>query len=144
MSSPAVSAELLKALSNNYFKQIHITRANGKVEPLDKNIDTTSIWFSKEMIDQLFADNGYKQGDSDFGLRIYFGVNDKANLITEIADVDDNRLMTVLVATKGPADAPVDLLNGIAPKEILASGGELSGEGLDNGKLCPPYVCGSI
>ncbi|AMR31109.1 hypothetical protein A0256_06560 [Mucilaginibacter sp. PAMC 26640] len=144
MSSPAVSAELIKLLSDNYFKHVHITRESGKVEPLDKDIDSTSIWFSKENIDQLFADNGYKPGDTDYGLRIYFGVHDKSKLLKDIPEEDDNRLMTILVATKGPADKPVDLLKGISADDQLTAGGELSGEGLDSGKICPPMVCGSI
>ncbi|MEO7215072.1 hypothetical protein [Mucilaginibacter sp.] len=147
MSSPAVSADLIKLLSNNLFKKLHITRKDGSIAPLDTSIDTRSIWFSKERVDQLFADNGYKAGDTDYGLRIYFGLHDKASILTDIADHEHNRLMAVLVATKGSADAPQDLLNHLPTKlrqNALLTGGELTGEGLDRGKMCPPDICGSI
>jgi hypothetical protein len=140
-----VSAAKIKRLSDNYFKRMQIMREDGKFEALDPKKDSKSIWFSKEAIDKLFADNGYTGDSTGFGLRIYFGIHDKKNILTDIPDHAHNRLMTVLVATKAPSPeaSNVDMLMTTQAKTIAAASGEevTGGDGLNHGKMCPPDNC---
>ncbi|RWY52258.1 hypothetical protein [Mucilaginibacter gilvus] len=135
----------IKKLSDNYFKRMQIMREDGKFEALDPKKDSKSIWFSKEAIDKLFTDNGYTGDSTGFGLRIYFGMHDKKNILTDIPDHAHNKLMTVLVATKAPsAEAThVDMLTSTQAKMTAEASGEVTagGDGLNHGKICPPESC---
>jgi hypothetical protein len=143
-----VSAAQIKALQENYLKKIHAVRKDGSIKPVNRKEDTMSIWFSKDAIDELFVENGYTPGAKDFGLRIYIGVHDKETILTDIPDHNHGKLMTVLVATKGPAEAPVDLLESTGTSLKTAAtadeGGGTGGGGLNHGKICPPDICGGV
>ncbi|TFF40204.1 hypothetical protein [Mucilaginibacter psychrotolerans] len=141
-----VSAAKIKRLSDNYFKRMQIMREDGTFEALDPEKDSKSVWFSKEAIDKLFADNGYDGDSTGFGLRIYFGIHDKKNILTDIPEHAHNKLMTVLVATKAPSaeSAHVDLLTSAEAKTAATAGGGTTtsgGDGLNHGKICPPENC---
>lgn len=142
-----VTKQQIKALSKNFFSRLQILDHDGQHRPLDcsdpshpqKN-DTRCVYFEKSRIDALFAANP----GSD-GLKIFFGVHDHAifPLPDDVKDKYHNKLMVVLVTTTIEVDNLNDEGSGDGAVESMtapAGDGEIrGGEGLDNGKLCPPY-----
>ncbi|MES2061829.1 MAG: hypothetical protein V4456_07915 [Bacteroidota bacterium] len=136
-------------LVENHHRQLGRINPAGNYAALQRNVDSRSILFSKDVIDQLFIENGLTAANSkEFGLRIYLGVHDIKNILTDIPVYNDKKEMVVLVVTRdsgnGPEDQLADLLNSVEVAglpEVAAFGG---GDGLDHGKICPPEKCGTI
>ena len=142
-----VTKNQLKALSKNFFSRMQILE-DGQHRPIDcsdpshpqKN-DTRSVYFEKSRIDALFASNP----GSD-GLKIFFGVHDHE--IFPIPDADKvnyhNKMMVVLVTTTNEVDNLKDDNTPHPGMQLMAApaggGNNGGGQGMDNGKLCPPYT----
>ncbi|RFZ81428.1 hypothetical protein DYU05_19295 [Mucilaginibacter terrenus] len=131
-----VSKAKIKQLSQNFFKRLQVDDGNGHRpmccdDPRDpKKNDTRSVYFKKTDLDALFAANP----GSD-GLKIYFGMH-HPDIFNPGGTLDPNyhhKLMVVLVSTTNE----VDNLHDKSDTEALALNG--TGDGLDSGKLCPPY-----
>ncbi|GGH09870.1 hypothetical protein [Mucilaginibacter phyllosphaerae] len=134
LNGAEVTQDQLDGLSGNYFLKVHVT-SKGRIRRMDasnpapyqdlEKRDTKTIYFTKEKIEELFKDNP----GSD-GLKIYLGVHNK-DIYPGIRDDNyENKVMVVLVATKGEAE-----MKDVNDKVMIA--GVKSG-GMDNGKLCPP------
>jgi hypothetical protein len=100
---------------------------NGVVRHLNPAKDTKSVYFSKDRLMELFNVNP----GSD-GLKIFFGVHDEAIYASREPVRYQNKVMVVLSTTTGT----LDNLN--ENNQVEIAGSLDSGEGLDNGKLCPP------
>lgn len=135
--SGMVSKKQLHALSANFFSKVQILD-NGKYRPIDcsnpnhpEKSDTKAIVFSKKSVEALFAAN-----PGCDGLKIYFGVHDHEILPIpeEFRERYQNKMMAVLVTTSGQVENLKE--EGEMSKMAVAGGGE----GLDNGKMCPPLI----
>lgn len=147
-----VKKSQLQKLVNNYYDVIKKKDANGKIVDLDRKKDAKSAWFSKEAIDQMFADHGCTAENShEFGLRMYFGVHKKGVLHRdhEIPDHYENQQTIVLVPTRLKGKVmDTDLLKD--DEHLLASADgkgdgnpQGDGQGVNHTKLCPPETeCG--
>lgn len=141
-----VQLDTIKAMVTEFVSKTYKLRENGAVEKLTYDNDAHAVWFSKEAIDQLFADNGYKPGATDFGLRIYLGMH--GNSEAEKRDMP-NRLphyegqhTAILVVTQNGEDLLNDVSTDAKVATFAAAATSASGRGLDEGQLCPPPVCG--
>jgi hypothetical protein len=131
-----VTPDQINKLSANLFTMFGVM-SNGQFRDLDcsektnplKN-DTKTAYFNKTDLDALFAANP----GSD-GLFIYFGCAN-SNIYPVREPSYENKLMAVLVTgTKGIANLSPDASVDIAGAPKFDGGG---GNGMDNGKLCPP------
>ncbi|GAB3922745.1 hypothetical protein [Mucilaginibacter myungsuensis] len=150
-----VKKSQLQKLVNNYYDVIKKKDANGKIVDLDRKKDARSAWFSKEVIDQMFAAHGCTAENSkEFGLRLYFGVHKKGVLERNGEDVPEkyhNQQTIVLVPTRLKDGVPdADLLKDDTHAFAGADGkgdgnAEGEGDGVNHSKLCPPETgCGSL
>lgn len=148
MGAGTVTKEQLKKLVGNYYQKMGKKKKGGtKHDPLDTTKDTRSVWFQKQNLDELFAENGYRNDLPDdekkkYGLRIYFGVHDKDTILTDIPEGYDNQQMVILYVTKKES-----LANNVASADVnsLDVPGSDVGMGMNHGKLCPPDSgCGEV
>lgn len=137
LSGEEVTEEQLYQLSDNFFNRTRVLE-KGSYRQLDstnlsphndwKRRDTKTIYFSKARIDAFFA----KHPTCD-GLKIYLGLHDKEIFPAIAHERYNNKMMVVLVATEGE----IEKLN--ADDVVMIAGSKTSGDGMDNGKLCPPH-----
>jgi hypothetical protein len=129
-----VTIDQLKGLSGNMFLKVHIMDY-GQIRPMDcsnpkpsdqKKNDTKTVYFEKSKLDAFFAENP----DSD-GLKIYFGVHDPTIYPSIRYPSYINKLMVVLVTTTGGKE-------NLKVNDSVMIAGNKAGDGMDNGKLCPP------
>lgn len=137
-----VSIKQIRNLIKRYYHQMKKKKPTAD-QPLDPANDARSVWFWKEKLDELFRVNGYSDSLSpeekkDFGIRVYFGVHHKGQIISDIPDNYDNQQMVVLVVTKFNGVDHVDILTEESTVEIAGTIFIEPGKGMNHGKLCPP------
>lgn len=137
-----VKKSQIKLLVANYYDKM-LKKKGTLTRKLDKAKDAKSVWFPKESIDKLFEDNGNDSSNNkEYGLRIYFGVHEKGILEdgqgNDVPSMYFNQQTVVLVTTRNQ--------NNVEDQDLLTETNFVhiagyTGNGLDNGKLCPPQIC---
>ena len=89
-----VSADQLKKLSDNFYRQFLKFDENNHLKKLSRTTDSGAVWISKADLDALF--HSCSSGNEETGLTIYFIVHDK-NMDLPLPDYDDyhNQLSVV-------------------------------------------------
>lgn len=132
-----VTPEQIDGLSKRFFEKIDV-KLNGRARSIDcsnpfphnnwEKRDTKTIFFSKERIIAFL-----NQYDDTDGLKIYLGMHDKATYPGMGVDEYQDKIMVVLVATVKQIEKKA------VGDKIIIAGTKANGNGLDNGKLCPPH-----
>jgi len=144
-----VKKSQLKQLVDNYYEVIKKKDINGDVVNLDRSKDAKSVWFSKAVIDKLFADHGCNsENNDDFGLRMYFAVH-KEGVLDNIKPSYQNQQTIILVPTKKELGFEDHDLIKNDEELLMATDGKgdptdpTGGTGGNHSKLCPPDTdCG--
>jgi len=116
-SGQPIPVSLYKAMIEEYKKQrLPLIKEKFGID------DTTTVWFSKKTIDEIFKAAGVTEENSDkFGLEIHYGVVPQDREGVDIPDSYVGRHNVILLATNDDAVVADD-----------------EASPYDNGNMCPP------
>ncbi len=151
-----INKKQIKEMSDRFFKLAYKDLDDsGNKHAFEKHHDARSCWFSLKDITSLLTNNGFdpkKATEKDlenFGLRIYFGMHHPENSFQPSRpDYLTRRQLTAILVVTNSADGSNiqnhDQLKNHPKMHELSLNNEGgidddgSGDGLDNGMLCPP------